>query len=270
MAEQSESRRERVVVALDASPNSRATMRAAAQLALQLQAELEGLFVEDDNLLRLCNLPFIQEVGLFSATARQLESRAVERELRAVARSLQQALASIAEPLHVPWSFRVTRGRIADELLSAAEQAQLLSLGYGGQPSGSAIGSIREAVLRRAALPVLILGQHEAQPAIFTLVAHASAAGERAFEFAMRLAQRTGHPLQIVLPHSADSESAAAHGAWLSEELAQRHLSAQIIQGGAVATLPRQLNELPIGTLILPTEFVDLVRQVRSSVIVVP
>jgi K+-sensing histidine kinase KdpD len=97
MNQQSESRRERVVVALDASANSRATLRAAAQLALQLQAELEGLFIEDDNLLRLCNLPFSQEVGLFSATARRLDSGAIEREFRGVARSLQQLIASIAE-----------------------------------------------------------------------------------------------------------------------------------------------------------------------------
>ena len=269
MEQQSESRQERVVVALDASPNSRATLRAAVQLALQLQAELEGLFIEDDNLLRLCNLPFGQEVGLFSATARRLESGAVERELRVMARSLQQALASLAEPMQVPWSFRVARGRVAEELLSAAEQAQLLSLGYCGRAPGSAVGAASEVILRRSTRPVLVLGQNDTQPSTFTLIDHPSLSGERALEFGLRLAQRTGQALQIVVPRPGD-EDPITRLAWLRAELARRNIPARIIQGSSTATLARQLSELPTGTLILPAEFADLLHQVRNSVIVVP
>lgn len=269
MNQQSESRRERVVVALDASANSRATLRAAAQLALQLQAELEGLFIEDDNLLRLCNLPFSQEVGLFSATARRLDSGAIEREFRGVARSLQQLIASIAEPMQLPWSFRVTRGRVAEELLSAAEQAQLLSLGSKGHSRGDTVGSVSEVVIRRSARPVLVLGQSDTPLSAFTLIDHASPSGDRALDFALRLAQRTDQILQILIPRSGASPSAERLG-WLQAQLAQRNISAQLIQGGSPATLTRQLGELSTGTLILPTEFVELIRQVRSSVIVVP
>ena len=51
-------RSERVVVALDSSPQSEKALRAAVELATLLDAELEGLFVEDINLMHLCGLPF--------------------------------------------------------------------------------------------------------------------------------------------------------------------------------------------------------------------
>ena len=56
---------ERIVVAFDASQQSQALLRAAVQMAAQLEAELQGIFVEDANLLRLCSLPFSQDVGRF-------------------------------------------------------------------------------------------------------------------------------------------------------------------------------------------------------------
>jgi nucleotide-binding universal stress UspA family protein len=42
----------RILVALDASPHSFAALEAAAHLAAHLEAELFGLYVEDENLLR--------------------------------------------------------------------------------------------------------------------------------------------------------------------------------------------------------------------------
>ena len=48
----------RILVALDASAHSHAALAAAVALAARLHAEIEGLFVEDINLLRLAELPF--------------------------------------------------------------------------------------------------------------------------------------------------------------------------------------------------------------------
>ncbi|RMF77434.1 MAG: universal stress protein, partial [Nitrospirae bacterium] len=80
----------RIVVAVDASADSLAAVRAAARLAEALSAELHGLFVEDANLVRLARLPFAREVRL-SAAPRRLEAAALERELRALAAQARQA-----------------------------------------------------------------------------------------------------------------------------------------------------------------------------------
>src|SRR4029077_3506266 len=49
---------ERVVVALDAASENRAAIGAAARLAARWKARLHGVFVEDDDLIRLAHLPF--------------------------------------------------------------------------------------------------------------------------------------------------------------------------------------------------------------------
>ena len=57
----------RILIALDASTHSLAALHAAAEMAANMQAELIGLFVEDENLLHLAGLPFAQEVRSSSA-----------------------------------------------------------------------------------------------------------------------------------------------------------------------------------------------------------
>jgi len=47
----------RILVALDATEDSLTSLDLATRLAAKLRAELEGLFVEDINLLRMADLP---------------------------------------------------------------------------------------------------------------------------------------------------------------------------------------------------------------------
>jgi K+-sensing histidine kinase KdpD len=48
----------RILVALDASPDSLAALKTAADLARRMEAELMGLFVEDIELLRMADSPY--------------------------------------------------------------------------------------------------------------------------------------------------------------------------------------------------------------------
>ena len=69
----------RIVVALDASSHSHAALAAAVALAGRLQAELQGIFVEDVNLLRLAELPFAREVRFGLSAARPVRWGALGR-----------------------------------------------------------------------------------------------------------------------------------------------------------------------------------------------
>ncbi len=57
---------QRILLALDASPQSVAALDTATELAGRLGAELTGLFVEDTDLLRMAALPFAAEIGRLS------------------------------------------------------------------------------------------------------------------------------------------------------------------------------------------------------------
>ncbi|MEY6432149.1 hypothetical protein ABC977_06950 [Thioalkalicoccus limnaeus] len=123
----------RVAVALDASPNSLQGLALAAGIAAALGAEIEGIFVEDSELLRLAGLPFLLE---FRATTRgegRLDSHRLEREFRAAARQMRTHLERCANELGLGWSFRTWRGDIEAEILGAALDAELFTLGRIGR-----------------------------------------------------------------------------------------------------------------------------------------
>jgi len=245
----------RILVALDASPHSLAALEAAVDLAARLRAELSGLFVEDVNLLRLAGSPLAQEVGFFSATRRRLDAQQIERQLRAQASRVRQALQAMAEPAEVQWSFRIARGVIASELLTAAAEVDLIILGRGGWSltRRRRLGSTARAVLSEAPCLALIL-QHGAGLEMPVLVVYdGSPLAQKALAAAAALVEEEkGHLTVLILADGAD----AAHrlqkqaAGWLQErgvEVRYRLLTklsvprlAHIVQleGGGTLVLP--------------------------------
>ena len=127
--------------------------------AASLEAELLGLYVEDESLLRGAELPITRAVGSFSGAVRQIERTELERHLRTQAAKARQALEAIASRARVRWSFRIARGAVAAELLAAATEADLISLGRCGWSmiETGRLGSTTETVLSRTVAPVLLL-----------------------------------------------------------------------------------------------------------------
>lgn len=150
----------RILVALDASRHSQAVLEAAAELAEKLHSDLMGLFIEDINLLRLEELPFVREIRFQQASPRPLEAGEMQRKLRARAANLRHELRSIAEKYHLQSSFRVVRGTVDTELITAALEADLLAIGQIGHSvarRSSRLGSTARAAISRASSAVLLV-----------------------------------------------------------------------------------------------------------------
>jgi nucleotide-binding universal stress UspA family protein len=123
----------RVAVALDASLQSHQALQAAAELAASLQAELEGIFVEDINLIRLAELPFTREIRPASMTEETINLQRMEQELRSLARQEKQKLELVAREKGVSCSFRIRRGQVKTELMEAVTEVDVLTLCRPGQ-----------------------------------------------------------------------------------------------------------------------------------------
>jgi len=119
----------RILIALDTASSILPAIEAAAGLALGLNAELAGLFIEDERLLRFAGLPFAREFGFASARARPLAPAAIEHALRAQAEQLRRLLAATAERLSLAWTLEVVRGEVSRSLLARADASDLLVLG---------------------------------------------------------------------------------------------------------------------------------------------
>lgn len=191
----------RIVVAVDASPHSLAALEAAAELAARFRAELLGLFVEDVNLLRLAELPFTREVGLFSAGGRRLNARQIECQLRVQARRARHTFTTVAERTAVQGNFRVTRGAVAPELLTAASDADLIILGKVGWSlvRRGRLGSTARAMAAGAPALTLILQDGACLgPPVFVAY-DGSARSDRALLAAAVLAEQLDGPLTVLL-----------------------------------------------------------------------
>ncbi len=87
-----------VLVAIDDASSGHDIMEAAVSLAADLQAELQGLYIEDVNLLRMAELPFVYEVTTASGAIRPID-----------AQSLQKAMQQKAEQLAARWKIERNR-----------------------------------------------------------------------------------------------------------------------------------------------------------------
>lgn len=179
---------QRVIVAFDDAQRSRATLETAAQLAAQLQAELQGLFVEDENLLRLANLPFACEIGGTTAALRPLTPQAIERTFRAKADEAKRSLIATAQRVQVQWSFQIRRSQLPQTTLAAAEDADVTVVCH--SPARRQAATLQQTTTpsRHTTLAVVMDG---------------SAGAIRALRIALLLSQQIGSLLIVMVPTAA-------------------------------------------------------------------
>lgn len=247
----------RILVALDASRHSLAALEAASELAGALKAELVGIFVEDINLLHLAGLPFAREVRYLSSADHPLDSPGMERALRRQAEQLRQTLAGMAGRRQLRWSFRVVRGQVSAELLTAAQEADLLALGRASWASTQHVrlGATARQVVAQALGPVLLLQHGHSICAPVQLVYDDSAVAERALASAAYMTSITGSHLIVTIVADAPEVIQRLQGA------IEERLQAQQIKGDyrqlikpAAEELAQALRAAGGGTLIISAD----------------
>lgn len=253
MSEETASLR-RILVAIDGSPHSRAALDAAVRLAVVFEAEVEGLFVEDERLLRASRLPFVEEVRSYTASPKRLSNDRMQRQLRRRAGHVERALRWSAEQGDVPYTFRTEQGDVTQELRRAAAEADLLVLGKTSTASSRRrLGSTSRTLVADAPAPVLVLRNRIPAGEPVLVYYDGSAAAEAALRLATRLAQRAKGPaLDVLLPAHDAAETDRLREAVQAREDASdlpvrlhpltraegRRLSAFAREKGGVVVLP--------------------------------
>ena len=114
MAKHPGKQRGRVVLAADAGSYSVTSVSLAVAMASAVGSLLQGLFVEDEDLLQITGLPCAREITLTTATERGTSREQMQRSLRLVAHQFKQTLQQQAQDLQVTWRFDTMRGRVRD------------------------------------------------------------------------------------------------------------------------------------------------------------
>lgn len=257
----------RIVVALDASPQSLAALDFAMELASRLDAELIGIFIEDINLLRMAQLPFVREVGHYSATLRPLDSPQIERQLRARARQVERAMTAAAHGERLRWSFRVARGVIPVELLAAALDADLVMLGKAGWSGRRGVGSTTRLMVVQSPNRLMVL-QQRLSPTNPVIVAYDGSESGRKALSASRLVWREGNLLKVFVL-AENSQEASRLQAEAQEGMEGMGIPAQYswqphLDGARLVRLARAEG---CGVLVLPAESEQLTREALFTVL---
>jgi nucleotide-binding universal stress UspA family protein len=150
-----------IVAALDGSPESLAALQQAAEWAERLDAELRGIYVEDQR--RLVTFPTYSEtegaipkpVSLPAA-----ELKAAEEALRAEGEQLRTHFNKAAGKRKGKSEFIIVRGRVNDLIVAEARSADMTVIGQRGKkdsPASREPGATTEEVIHEALRPVLVV-----------------------------------------------------------------------------------------------------------------
>jgi nucleotide-binding universal stress UspA family protein len=152
-----------------------------------------------------------------TASVAALDLEQMERALKAQAAEARQALEAAARRVHVQWSFRVARGRVAHEVLAAAAAADLVTMGKQGRSRSrqARLGSTALRALASAPVALLLVEHRRAGAHGTRFSARAGAATEarrpvlvvydgseeagRALDAAARLAEASSVGLTVLL-----------------------------------------------------------------------
>ncbi|MGE5539668.1 MAG: universal stress protein [Gemmatimonas sp.] len=149
---------QRIVVALDPSGHGIAAIEQAMAIASRLQATVRAVFVEDVDLLRIASHPAARHVS-FSGASVHIDATGGEALVRAQAREIRAVLARLTEEYGLTPELTVVRGRVVDQVIAAAAQADLLLIGWSSVPRHlrDRPGSTARSIAATSRAPVLVL-----------------------------------------------------------------------------------------------------------------
>jgi AraC-like DNA-binding protein len=230
--------RRRITVVLLDRPQSRELLSLGATIAALLQAEIEGVFVEDDALFRLTGLPFLRELRLDSRHEVRLDPARLAQEWRAIAKQAREALEESATRAGLNWSFRVWRGEYDSDLKHLASDSEMLLMCSQGSLSSRRLS--RQSRQDSTASAPLRLG----------VVLDAGMARQKLLEMITELGQKPEIALTLFLPDE-EMPSGETPQSYLARHDPNRHIAVVYINDLEPATLARQLKQSACDLLML-------------------
>jgi hypothetical protein len=239
---------ERVVVPLDAVSENRAAIDAGARLARHWRARLHGVFIEDEDLLRLAGLPFARQVSV-GAGAERLTAEHAERQLRAFAEAARRDLAAAAGRHHVRFSFESRRGAPAETMV-LSESDFVVACSVTRPIDRHFRIAARSQAIAPAAGSLLLQRSHGTAGAVVAVLRDRRPRTARLLAAAAQFAAAAATRLTVV--YAADLARDRGFEQWLDEVAAPHRVPIRIeLAPDDAAGLNQRLVELDCGLLAL-------------------
>ncbi|MGM0952568.1 MAG: universal stress protein [Pseudomonadota bacterium] len=248
----------RILVLLDGSRMSYAALQAAAEIAARSGADVQGVFVEELNLLRSAGYGFAREVGSVSGASRSFDVAGLERRMQRLADQARRALAGAVGPYGGRYTLSITRGSVVEEVLALAEPDDLLVLGRVGWSSapGARLGSTARGLLRRSPGRLLLWSERQAlrQGRIVVFLNDHEDANRRAVKAAADAIRHVPQPVTLLLGAGTDLSSQSLDVLRQSLGIPDSQVRVQPLPATDPATVARVLRQERATQLVLSRE----------------
>lgn len=255
---------QRILLALDSSVPSQVALEEAARLARRLGAELNALFIEDTSLLELAQSPFARHFNVLSRAVESVNMPLMEARLLAQARERRRAFETVAKRAGVRSSFRTMRGRVAEVVIAAAVDQDLLLIGWAtNQNEQEYLASTRlrgsreqrpstlQAIAVGSQRPVLLLRQGEILNRPVAVVFDGGAGDQRALMTAAALAAIARQKLVVLL---AGDESLAELAAAILKDSPAHDVEYVTLRQRTVGAIAAARGQTACGVVVLDAE----------------
>ena len=199
----------RVIMGLCHGAADAETMCTAAELAQLLGLNLRYLFIEDEAVLALAELPFAREIRLHTHSWSPLTAEAVEADIRRAATQCRRLMDEIIRDIGVPSELEVLRGDPATCIAAVCQAGDIIAIAEQGAAATHSLTRLHagahEAATSILLMPARLKARHGAIVALLT------DGWDLALEMACRLAIAAKEDLVImVTEHPGDDATKKA------------------------------------------------------------
>jgi len=121
--------RGKVVLTMRGGAASPLILEVATRFARTFRGELRGLFVENEELLALAQMPFAREIALTGGRTRTLSLDVVRKEMQDASAAMEREFKRLTRAARIPARFEVVAGAAEEVLRNAMLDTGILAIG---------------------------------------------------------------------------------------------------------------------------------------------
>lgn len=202
-----------LIIILGAVTHAKPDLLSAIELATDLRAELQALYIEDLNLFRMVELPMAEEVARSTGQSRKMDLARLERLLRSQAYQIEQALTEIITEKEIACQFKIVRGHMAKEIVSAGTEENLvfISESRGLLKDSFLIEKILKEMIHRIDHATVFFQQHRLLSRGFehriAMIYDGTSLSDRALDLAQTIFPLHRNELFVIIPSDDSKKS---------------------------------------------------------------
>lgn len=208
-----------ILIALDSSSGAGSVLKAAAELALKVDAELQAIYIEDVEWFQASRHIFTQQISSYTGEVIPFSEQNITEQSRALNKLLQTMFSDMGRLMNLRYSYRSVKGVVTSELMEAASRVDLVFIGRSGRPFGpkNKVGSTARELVESSAVPVIVWNAWNRWPNYFIGICTTPEQSGKVIDWTINMARLLDRKARLFWPAEAVSTLESWEKNWKEE-----------------------------------------------------